>query len=563
MDSASTKLLESATHRTLHAHAFSRSSSQASLVLTDLLSRYLTLLTGTCAKYATLAGRTKLSVRDALGALDELGVNVEELNEYAGSEGKELTRYAVWSGRRVEDLNEFKAQLNDGLRQDRDDAIPLVYAPYLEPDSDDSDEEEEVSEDEVLLIDTLPPAERMDIDGLAPPRTMTPPPRISTPPLPLSPISNPSSPSHPRKRPRKASWQPPDHIPDFLPPFPTIAPDVPETSPTTDSPHPTQPTFESHLPLLLPNEPVKAEKPAAAAAPLTSTSASDYLVQVPYSQSSLSQVAEWHLPSGPPRDQSRDRELVPSKHLSTPKTAPALVKAYHHILTHPPPPNGLHPTLSRHKVAMALLNQVQSLPRWDPPDTLYAGVGPCPPRVASVGPTYPMALGDEGKAREGKEREKEFKFPPTLPRAVTATERLTPLVSQQGSRIPDLARSVLPPTVLSRTSRLTHPPPLQRGQKLLLYGSGVPAPWNANALPPADAVPGTPVVGSKGKDKEGGKDNDATAEKAALPDARLYATWECETKDFRSPLSTRGRGRMGSVGGGSGVISLALGSRRS
>lgn len=111
MDSAAHKLIESATHRTLHAHSFARSSSQASIVLTDLLSRYLALLSSTCAKYAQHAGRTRMTARDALGALDELGVSLEELSEYCSTEGKDLGRYAIYSARRVEDLNEFKCQL--------------------------------------------------------------------------------------------------------------------------------------------------------------------------------------------------------------------------------------------------------------------------------------------------------------------------------------------------------------------------------------------------------------------------------------------------------------------
>jgi histone H3/H4 len=109
MDGAAHKLLESTTHRTLHANAFSRTSSQASLVLTDLLSRYLTLLLATSAKYAQHAGRTDLTARDGLSALEELGVNLEELSDYV-SEGRELNRYAVYSARRLEDLRELKGQ---------------------------------------------------------------------------------------------------------------------------------------------------------------------------------------------------------------------------------------------------------------------------------------------------------------------------------------------------------------------------------------------------------------------------------------------------------------------
>lgn len=115
MESASHKLLEAAVCRTLHAHSFSRSSSQASLVLTDLFSRYLALLSTTCAKYAQHAGRTSMSIRDAIGALEELGVGVDELSEYCYSEGKELSRYAIHSARRVEDLNEFRGWLGRRL----------------------------------------------------------------------------------------------------------------------------------------------------------------------------------------------------------------------------------------------------------------------------------------------------------------------------------------------------------------------------------------------------------------------------------------------------------------
>jgi histone H3/H4 len=111
MDNGSHKLLESVIQRTLHAHGFSRSSSQASLVLTDLLSRYMTLLASTCAKYGQHAGRTGITPQDALCALDDLGVDVQELEEYCGTEGAELRRYAIHSGRRVEELNEFKGQL--------------------------------------------------------------------------------------------------------------------------------------------------------------------------------------------------------------------------------------------------------------------------------------------------------------------------------------------------------------------------------------------------------------------------------------------------------------------
>lgn len=110
MDAGAKKLLETVTIETLHSHHFSRASSQATNVLTDLLSRYLTVLSSTCAKYAEHAGRLRLTARDAACALDELGVGVEELSEYCATEGREMSRYAVHTARRIEDLNEFKGQ---------------------------------------------------------------------------------------------------------------------------------------------------------------------------------------------------------------------------------------------------------------------------------------------------------------------------------------------------------------------------------------------------------------------------------------------------------------------
>lgn len=260
-------------------------------------------------------------------------------------------------------------------------------------------------------------------------------PHPSTPPLPLSPVSNPSSPS--RKRPRTANWKPPSHIPVFLPPFPSIEP-APSIPP---SPHDSQSAETQATELMPPPPDVKVDKPAVAVSQtMTASAASDYLVQVPYSQSSLSSVPEWHLPTPPPhssKSQSRKNALP------TLQTEPALFKAYHHILTHRPSNSPPPSTLARHKVAMAFISQTQNTPRWDAADTLFSTVAPCPPRVAAIGPSYPIAISDpiNGKADP---KDKDFRFPPTIPRPVSTTERLTPLLGQQSNRIPELARHVLP-----------------------------------------------------------------------------------------------------------------------
>ncbi|KAF5353324.1 hypothetical protein D9756_008101 [Leucocoprinus leucothites] len=592
MDTAATKLLEAATIKTLHAHNFSRSSTQSILVLTDLLARYLELLSETTAKYAQHAGRTGLTAHDALAALDEMGVGVEELGQYCTIEAKEMNRYAQHSARRTEDLNEFKAQLAIGLRQERDDAILLEYQPYESPPMSEYDSEEEAEdvdmEDIPALSETDETEEQEAAMILDSQRVGSPLPletvrksspasiRPSTPPLPLSPISNPSSPSlSPRKRARTSNWKPPSHIPGFLPPFPSMntdplpssIPPSPQTLTDTQStelmPPPPPPTSvpdsdtaksaavdKQHPPIALPLTQA-----------MTASATSDYFVQVPYHQSSLSSVPEWHLPTLPPASSSSSRRKTSTPALPTLQTEPALFKAYHHILTHRPPASPPPSTISRHKVAMAFLSQTQNTPRWDSPDTLFSTVAPCPPRLAVIGPSFPVAISDpaiNGKV-DSSTKDKEFRFPPTIPRPVAGMERLTPLLGHQTNRIQDLASHVLPPVVMNRITRLAHPPVLNRGTKPLLYGRGIPAPWNSHALPSSDGggIPPTPISAS-GKDKNKNKDKDRDAEsgdngngekpsKPLLPDAQLFATWDFETKDYKAPLPTSHHSHAGTV----------------
>ncbi|THH17282.1 hypothetical protein EW146_g3495 [Bondarzewia mesenterica] len=588
MDSGAFELLESVTLKTLHAHSFARSSSQASVVLTDLLSRYLTLLSSTCAQYAQHAGRANLTARDAICALDELGVNVEELSEYCGQEGEELARYAGHSAQRLEDLKDFKASLLVGLPPARE-SIPLVYAtlpdslPEEEEEEDlyESSEPEDVHMEEVVKesVETradvginaevsklagLPPLQRVE-------QPISPRTRPSSPPLPLSPISNPSSPA--RKRARTENWHPPSHIPDFLPPFPSDRTSL-EPEPLA-LPPPVEP------PSIIRPQPIKQERPASPSRPAPSAP-SDYLTAVPYSLSSLASTPEWQLPSSSQNPSSQI--LTPSTtRLPLPQVQPSLIAAYHHILTHPPPATPGPTTLARHKVAMQFLQLVQRTPRWEPADTLYASTSPNAPAVAYIGPTHPVPIGPVPSVSDEKEDDKEKKangLPPldrltttAYGRLVAPTERLTPLVSIQTSRIPELADRALSVSFLTalrhfvqdltptsptqrsvqlRTTRLGHPPVLQRGPEKLTYGTGINAPWNSNSTSTAAPAVPTPIMG-KGKESlanglSNGKGKEpAEKEKKAIPDARLYATWEYEQKSFKEPLTIPRRARQGSI----------------
>ena len=105
MDGAASGILESVTHKSLHAQNFSRASSKASHVLTDLTSRYFSLVASTCARYAEHAGRTSVTMADAMNALTEVGISLEELADYAIGEGIELSNYAPLTARRQEELS--------------------------------------------------------------------------------------------------------------------------------------------------------------------------------------------------------------------------------------------------------------------------------------------------------------------------------------------------------------------------------------------------------------------------------------------------------------------------
>ncbi|KAI0341250.1 hypothetical protein BDW22DRAFT_1359508 [Trametopsis cervina] len=538
MDVGAKRLLETATIETLHAHHFSRASSQATLVLTDLLSRYLTLLSATCAKYAEQAGRLRLNARDAECALSELGVDVAELSEYCATEGLEMSRYAVHTARRVEDLNEFKALLSVGLREDYDDVVPLVYGPIseealLDELYEESEDEEALSPMDADLNEEL--EEQANTNGvLEQPldtvkqkidERMTSP-RPLTPPLPLSPISNPSTP--PRKRPRTAHWQPPPHVPDFMPPFPSHTPRH------TPSPPPASVPLAGSL-AIAPISPVKIERPVTPP-PEVSFGAADYRTAVPYAASSLSSQPTWHLPA------HQDTPPLPPRPYELPIMQSALYQAYHHVLTHPPPKD-LGPTNpARYKVALELINQTESNSRWEPHPTLYAISLPNDPRVAAMGPSYPQPIADPADDKsgkdKGKEAETETKLPSKPPRSIRGTERIVPLVSQQTSRIPSLAFEILPGSIYTRATKVTPPPVLMRGTQKLIYGPGVNAPWNSGTGLPGVAPTPQLVNGAKAKEKE--KEKDAASAKP-LPDAKMYATWSWEPKSYREPLPRRTR----------------------
>ena len=260
-------------------------------------------------------------------------------------------------------------------------------------------------------------------------RQLSPPRPPSTPPLPLSPVSNPTSPT--RKRPRTESWRPPPHIPCFLPPFPAERSSLePEA---LSLPPPGEPSSSTQL------LPSKIE-PAASLTRVSSANPADYTTIVPYSLSNLASTPEWHLPSALRESRAPVDPLQPQ--LPIPQIQPSLLGAYHHILTHPPPPNPNVANPSRHRVAMVLLSQAQKNPHWEPADSLYATTAPNAPTMAPVGPSYAIPISSSEEKKED-EKDKKFNLPGAAPRPIGTQERIVPLASHQTSRLPELAREAL------------------------------------------------------------------------------------------------------------------------
>lgn len=117
---------------------------------------------------------------------------------------------------------------------------------------------------------------------------------------------------------------------------------------------------------------------------------------------------------------------------------------------------------------------------------------------------------------------------------------IIPLVSLQPSRLPSLARNVLSAPIYRKITRTLPPPALQRDNRKLTYGPGIPAPWNSKPFDDKSNA-------NKFKEKEKEKEKNNVDGGVKLVDALMYATWDWDAKDFRTPLAPR-RGKVPTLG---------------
>lgn len=298
------------------------------------------------------------------------------------------------------------------------------------------------------------------------PRVLDPHTDITTSPASPHFPPSPVSPPHVRKRARTSNWKAPEYIPDFLPPFPghVASPQgsplhqptllhtepvplymgPPELDLSEPVPMPSSSTAPDPLESQLRPEPGRQPelplRPPSPALPTSTSASSSYVTSVPYEHSSLATVPEWHLPNPPP-----DISHPPSS-----STLPALLSSHSYLqsssLSAPSlqPPNPL-----RHSLAMMLLGV--SSRAYSPAATLFASSNtntctPLPRRAAPLA-AHAIPLDKSGRANfDSGPKRGMLPVPPAEwhSRSAAGPVAIVDITAVQGSRIPTLARTLLP-----------------------------------------------------------------------------------------------------------------------
>ncbi|RHZ65022.1 hypothetical protein Glove_319g165 [Diversispora epigaea] len=93
MDKFCAEYLRRSAHQVLTSAGFEKSSRIAGEVFADVLKDYLLCLGKSAHECATNTRRIKITSTDVLAAFGELGINIEELKDWASSEGKILGKF--------------------------------------------------------------------------------------------------------------------------------------------------------------------------------------------------------------------------------------------------------------------------------------------------------------------------------------------------------------------------------------------------------------------------------------------------------------------------------------
>ncbi|KAJ3195412.1 hypothetical protein HDU67_004377 [Dinochytrium kinnereticum] len=82
MSQVSSELIRVATMQLVYTAGFDRTNQSATVVLSDMMSKYLERLAGQCSRVAAHQQRTAVHFDDLIRALSYFGVDLESLKEY-------------------------------------------------------------------------------------------------------------------------------------------------------------------------------------------------------------------------------------------------------------------------------------------------------------------------------------------------------------------------------------------------------------------------------------------------------------------------------------------------
>lgn len=273
--------------------------------------------------------------------------------------------------------------LHEGLQRDDTECLRLRYLPVQDGAPRANGVHEAIPDN---VADGCPPSPASDISSASKKRARSP-----------------EDDAPPDKRPRfSESTPPPPEVPQFLPPFPFKAPDeaplVEDTSAIDRGPTPP---------------------------PLPTTSTADYRSSIPYEQSSLAEVPEWHLPEPLAVEPAPTRQ---SSHL-------ALLTAYHFLLSDPNAVPAPSSNPARHKLAMQFRDLLAESAV--PPDSIFSLSDPPFPRIRAPLPSHARAV--DPALRDALTRE----FPPAATRPAVPAAPLSSSMSFHSSRLPLLSRTAV------------------------------------------------------------------------------------------------------------------------
>ncbi|WRT65125.1 uncharacterized protein IL334_002067 [Kwoniella shivajii] len=283
-------VLHLAALHTLSQTGFASTSKAASLTLSTALAKYLKVVANACVERASLAGRGKVAAIDVVDALDDLGVRIGELIDYAGDQTNDY-----FDNR--DDLGNLQDYTLGGLNAENGIAhLRLVPEDELEFASDLSRSDESMDED-VDVDEGMDEDEGRDVQVKAELK---------------------------QEHEEEIEWKPYIYrhkSPDlsWLPPLPSHSQSQTTTTKTT-FPQNTQSTLAS-------DEVNQSTEPTISALPTTFQSIADrYRKPIPYSSSQLSQSHPFHSPPQPIH-----QPILPTP----PSSLPSLISTYSLIASDP------------------------------------------------------------------------------------------------------------------------------------------------------------------------------------------------------------------------------------